>query len=263
MFIRCYINKHGLDLDSVGLISRHFQYDSIDCFGELSLKRRYFGSEEIFKLLDARLWSCARMAQPRWPHECGHRSRSGATLRIKSCQSKDYCYSLYVAAESTCLQRHGTRSVLDTAVTAVHFVKSRALRSHLFGELCWNMDAQHKRTTIVQWLSYSNVSQQVFEPSREMAEFMRERKPNSTHFFTDPKFAYLADIFDILNNLNLSIQGGHCLHEENRPMEQKDTRWNNRHVLFSKWLSVSTQITCLWLQWGRSSPHLSHHWAST
>lgn len=65
LLIRCYLNKHGLDLDSVGLISRHFQYDSIDCFGELSLGRRYFGSEEMFKLLDARLWSCGRMAQPR------------------------------------------------------------------------------------------------------------------------------------------------------------------------------------------------------
>lgn len=68
---------------------------------------------------------------------------SGATVCIKSCQSKDYCYSLYVAAESTCLQSHGTRSVLDTAAPAVHFVKSRALQSRLFGDLCWNMDAQH------------------------------------------------------------------------------------------------------------------------
>ena len=42
---------------------------------------------------------------------------------------------------------------------------------------------------------------------------MWEVKPNITQFFTDPegvaKLAYLADIFNILSSLNISIQGGH------------------------------------------------------
>ncbi|XP_057184172.1 zinc finger MYM-type protein 6-like [Triplophysa rosa] len=65
----------------------------------------------------------------------------------------------------------------------------------------------------VRWLSRGKVLQRVFELRREMAEFMREEKPNIAQFFTDPesmaKLVYLADIFNILNSLNLSIQGGH------------------------------------------------------
>ena len=53
--------------------------------------------------------------------------------------------------------------------------------------------------------------QRVFELRSEIAEFMREHKPDFTEFFFDPDFvaklAYLADIFNLLNSLNLSIQG--------------------------------------------------------
>jgi len=43
---------------------------------------------------------------------------------------------------------------------------------------------------------------------------MREHKPDFAEFFSDPDFvaklAYLADIFNLLNSLNLSIQGGYA-----------------------------------------------------
>ena len=44
-----------------------------------------------------------------------------------------------------------------------------------------------------------------------MSEFLRTEKPDLTEFFSDPeyvaKLAYLVDVFNILNSLNLSIQG--------------------------------------------------------
>ena len=64
-------------------------------------------------------------------------------------------------------------SVLNTAVAAVHFVKSRALQSRLFGQLCLEMDAGHDTLLYhpeVRWLSRGKVLQRVFELRREVSE---------------------------------------------------------------------------------------------
>ncbi|CAL9700169.1 unnamed protein product [Knipowitschia caucasica] len=107
-------------------------------------------------------------------------------------------------------------SVLNTAVSAVNFVKSRALQSRLFGQLCRDMDAEHEALLYhseVRWLSRGKVLQRVFELRKEMGEFLREQKPDLAEIFTNPesvcKLAYLSDIFNTLNGLNLSIQGAH------------------------------------------------------
>ena len=64
-------------------------------------------------------------------------------------------------------------SVLNTAVAAVNFVKSRALQSRLFGQLCREMDAGHDTLLYhseVRWLSRGKVLQRVFELRREVSE---------------------------------------------------------------------------------------------
>ena len=64
-------------------------------------------------------------------------------------------------------------SVLNTAVAAVHFVKSRALQSRLFRQLCREMDAGHDTLLYhseVRWLSRGKVLQRVFELRREVSE---------------------------------------------------------------------------------------------
>lgn len=80
-------------------------------------------------------------------------------------------------------------SVLNTAVTAVNFVKSRALQLRLFGQLCREMDAGHDALLYhseVRWLSRGKVLQRVFELRSEMSEFMREAKPDIAEFFFRP-----------------------------------------------------------------------------
>ncbi|XP_057191418.1 SCAN domain-containing protein 3-like [Triplophysa rosa] len=179
--------------------------------------------EEIFRLLDAFMTE-ARLSWEKCVAVCTDGAaamtsrKSGVTARIKSVNPR-------IMATHCMLQRQALaskdmepdlHSVLNTAVTAVNFVKSRALQSRLFGQLCRDMDAGHDALLYhceVRWLSRGKVLQRVFELRREMAEFMTEEKPNIAQFFTDPesmaKLAYLADIFNILNSLNLSIQGGH------------------------------------------------------
>ena len=71
--------------------------------------------------------------------------KSGVTARIKSVNPR-------IIATHCMLHRQALASkdmeptlhcVLNRAVTAVNFVKSRALQSRLFGQLCRDMDAGH------------------------------------------------------------------------------------------------------------------------
>ncbi|XP_041837799.1 SCAN domain-containing protein 3-like [Melanotaenia boesemani] len=179
--------------------------------------------EEIFKLLDAFMteaglyWEkCVAVCTDGAAAMTGR--KSGVTARIKSANPRIITTHCMLHRQALASKDMGPdlNSVLNAAVTAVNFVKSRALQSRLFGQLCRDMDAGHDALLYhseVRWLSRGKVLQRVFELRKEMAEFMKEGKPEIAHFFTDPesvaKLAYLTDIFNTLNSLNLSTQGGH------------------------------------------------------
>jgi hypothetical protein len=142
--------------------------------------------------------------------------KSGVVARIKAVNPK--VKSVHCMLHRQALASKGMEPdlhfVLSTAVTAVNFVKSRALQSRLFGQLCREMDAGHDTLLYhseVRWLSRGKVLQRVFELRSEMSEFLRNEKPDLAEFFSDPeyvaKLAYLVDVLNILNSLNLSIQG--------------------------------------------------------
>lgn len=106
------------------------------------------------------------------------------------------------------------KDALDTAVTAVNLIKARALQSRLFAQLCEEVGARHKGLLLhseVRWLSRGKVLARVFELRAEINSFFLPTREDLAKNFVEFEFlcrlAYLADIFYLLNELNLKLQG--------------------------------------------------------
>ena len=104
---------------------------------------------------------------------------------------------------------------INSVVKCVNLIKATTLDQRLSSSLCADMDADHKALmlhTEVRWLSWGRVLKRVFELREQIAFFLRQQnfgvlaeKFSQEEFIA--KVAYLADIFDSLNCLNLSMQG--------------------------------------------------------
>lgn len=105
--------------------------------------------------------------------------------------------------------------VLETVIKVVNYIKSGALNTRLFRELCKDMNSDHEVLlfyTSVRWLSKGNVINRVFELREEIKLFLevQEKTELAAYFAQEAwikKLAYLSDIFDQLNKLNLKLQG--------------------------------------------------------
>ena len=105
-------------------------------------------------------------------------------------------------------------SVLSDVVKVINYIKAHALNSRLFEQLCEEMEADHKRLllhTEVRWLSRGRSLTRVYELREPLQRFLSEKKsPLAAHFSDEEwlaKLAYLCDIFSLLNELNLALQG--------------------------------------------------------
>ena len=105
--------------------------------------------------------------------------------------------------------------MMSTIIKIVNFIKSSALNTRLFRELCENMTASHQTLlfyTQVRWLSKGNVLKRVQILLSEIKVFLDQ---NAKHEFlamisderSEELLAYLVNIFDRINSLNLSLQG--------------------------------------------------------
>ena len=99
--------------------------------------------------------------------------------------------------------------------------------------------------TDVRWLSRSNVLTRVFDLRDELKTFFdKKSKPQFEALFGDKnqlhKIAYLVDIFAILNELNLSLQGPNAtcldLSEKIRALQLKLKLWPKN------WMKI--EFTC-------------------
>ncbi|XP_069051373.1 LOW QUALITY PROTEIN: zinc finger BED domain-containing protein 5-like [Lepisosteus oculatus] len=106
------------------------------------------------------------------------------------------------------------KSVLDSAVRVVNFIKAQPMNSRLFSVLCNEMGSEHEQLllyTEVRWLSRGRVLTRLFELYSEVQMFLHDQQSPLASLFDDPvwlvKLAYLADIFSRLNELNMALQG--------------------------------------------------------
>ena len=132
------------------------------------------------------------------------------------------------------------RDVLNVAIKVVNFIKSGALNSRLFKLLCKDMDSEHEALlfhTNVRWLSKGNMLGRLYELREEVIIFLDSQQKAALHDkFKSDNFqitlAYLVDIFEFLNAVNLKLQGKniHIImhHDTIRTFMAKLDLWKSR-----------------------------------
>ena len=99
-------------------------------------------------------------------------------------------------------------------------MKNSAVNTRLFRQLCKDMDADHTNLlfhTKVRWLSKGNMLSRFFELRKEIKLFLLAQEKadllevcNKEGF--EARLAYLADIFESLNELNKKNAGNRKQH---------------------------------------------------
>ena len=96
------------------------------------------------------------------------------------------------------------QSVLKSVIEVVNFIKSSALNTRLFGNLCMEMDSCHQNLlfyTEVRWLSKGNMLRLICDMKDEITQFLRDQKKvRSLSMFEDNRWnahlCYLVYIFE-------------------------------------------------------------------
>ncbi len=128
---------------------------------------------------------------------------------------------------------------MNIAVKSVNYIKKNALNSRCFAALCERLDADHLQLLYhseIQWLSRGCVLNRLFELRKEVHTFLEEQHSPLAEHYTDDQFcaklAYLSDIFDQLNQLNVSMQGRNStvflVSDKIEGFKKKLILWNRR-----------------------------------
>nr|XP_042903758.1 SCAN domain-containing protein 3-like [Parasteatoda tepidariorum] len=141
---------------------------------------------------------------------------SGLTARIKEVAPESEATHSLILREVLASRKMSPEfnSVLIDVVKVINYIKAHALNSHLFEQLCEEMDAEYRCLllyTEIRWLSRGKSLLRVFELREPLQRFLLEKKSPLAAHFSDKvwvtKLAYLRDIFNLLNELNLRLQG--------------------------------------------------------
>ncbi|XP_059366129.1 zinc finger BED domain-containing protein 5-like [Carassius carassius] len=104
--------------------------------------------------------------------------------------------------------------VMTDVITTVNYIKTRPVKARIFSALCEEMGSDHTAVLFhseSRWLSRGKVLSRVFELRDEIRIFLEEEENKLAHKFNNNKFlmklAYLSDMFQKLNELNLQMQG--------------------------------------------------------
>lgn len=140
---------------------------------------------------------------------------SGLTTRIKELAPE--CESTHCVIHREMLASRKMTPQLNSVlndVGVINHIKAHALNSRLFEQLCEEMNAEHRHLllhTEIRWLSRGRSLARVFELREPLQRFFSEKKSPLAAHFSDrewvAKLAYICDVFGLLNDLNLSLQG--------------------------------------------------------
>ena len=143
--------------------------------------------------------------------------RSGFITRVKQ-KNPDAVGTHYVIHREALTSKTlpaAMKKKLANIIRIVNFIKSSAVNSRLFSQLCKHMDSNHENLlfyTNVRWLSKGNMLARVYGLKDEVSIFLESQgKQDLLLPFQSQEFqlpmAYLVDIFEALNCLNLLLQG--------------------------------------------------------
>ncbi|XP_068112177.1 SCAN domain-containing protein 3-like isoform X1 [Hyperolius riggenbachi] len=141
---------------------------------------------------------------------------SGLAARVKEVASECESTHWVIHREMLASQKISPElnNVMNDVIKMINLIKVHALNSRLFEQLCEEMDADHRRlllNTEGRWLSKGRSLARVLELREPLQRFLSEKQsPLAAHFSSKEwvaKLAYLCDIFSLLNELNLSLQG--------------------------------------------------------
>ncbi|XP_025411828.1 zinc finger BED domain-containing protein 5-like [Sipha flava] len=103
---------------------------------------------------------------------------------------------------------------LDEVIKIVNFIKSHPLKSRLFKILCDDLVSIHNTLlfhTEIRWLSRGKVLTRLMELRAEVSSFLMDHNVTLAETMNDVtwlcQLSYLADIFNKMNELSLSLQG--------------------------------------------------------
>ena len=99
---------------------------------------------------------------------------------------------------------------LQVFIKVVDKIKTSALNDCFFCKLCQDKDEQLQRLlmhTKVRWLSKGNCLRRLYDLYDTVVEFLKGTDDNLSIEFSDRQvdLAYLSDIFDKLNEVNLKL----------------------------------------------------------
>ena len=104
--------------------------------------------------------------------------------------------------------------ILSSCIKIVNSTKARPLQSRMFSKLCDELGLEYSSLllhTEVRWLSRGKIVERVFELREELLIVLKEHNADLASLLADEiwhgKLAYLADMSNLLNQLNLSLQG--------------------------------------------------------
>ncbi|XP_012578182.1 PREDICTED: zinc finger MYM-type protein 6 isoform X2 [Condylura cristata] len=117
----------------------------------------------------------------------------------------------HLAAEKMSPYLH---EILLQSAQILSFIKSNALNSRMLTILCEKMGSELVNLPLyaeVRWMLKGNILTRLFELRHEIEIFLNQKCSDLAKYFLDEewiaKLAYLSDIFSLINELNLSLQG--------------------------------------------------------